>query len=724
MSSSSASCHVSYSLQLARASTDTVSGSYDGDAAHSGSAGYTTVGVAISNLSAAAFGSAINGVVSRTFLAGGPGNLSQESASIAWGDGSVTRGTLSIPPGNPAELDIAAAHTYWTPGTTTATVTLTDSQTGLTRHIALDGVVASRYVGMGDSYSSGEGSGWPPTQSAPNFAGCDWPLYHDPQGSPQDTDHINDAATTEQTGCVQPPAPIGNVCHRAPTAFDHVLDTLLTRGGLTGVTLNPVACSGGVVNNAYLDGNTVFGDQEHSGESPQLDWLGTGTSLVTLTMGGNNLGFAGIAATCVSATVQFSDSTPCVAQDQTGLNRLGYNTDPGTTQDGSFNLHQQPLTATGLNDQQLLALADHLNGQGACEQAHCFPPTPPNKGQGNLHDDLVLLFRAIKARAPGARILVLGYPRWFSTAPTDSNCEHFTPFDQTWLNDRIRLADSLISDAVSESGVAEYVDVYTVLSGHELCTGTSDYQVDPSTYTVSGCADPGAWLNGVNLVNGFFGSPELMHPKPCAHLAEGQLAADAYSFGDPNTADQYSLGPGAAHTTNDISVPSGTHRLDVSAKWRWGNETFTLTDPHGNTYCNPTLGQTAYCPVQTGSVYSVWTIWNPPAGVWKLTATNQTSGDSGAIPTTVAYGTDNLPSLPPAGVVSIKSRVCSPDGICTYQLTATVAKKLAGTVKGYSWFDDTGKIPLGTGATITLNKLPVILKTTGIAGGYRLTVGG
>lgn len=394
----------------------------------------------------ATFGETFTGLVAKLHPPGGPGNLSQESATISWGDGSVTATSLSIPSGNPGELDVAGTHTYWTPGQLPAAsgppveITLTNSQTGTTQRFDGSVVVASRYVGMGDSYSAGEGAGWPPTQANPNLAGCDWPLYHDPQGFPQDTDHIDGSFfDTEDSVCAPgPPPQTGDVCHRAPTAFDHVLDALLRRGGLAGLTLDPVACSGGVVNNAYLDGNTVFRDKKHSGERPQLSWLATDTSLVTLTMGGNNLGFAGIAANCVSATLQ-GQTAPCVAQDQTGLNRLGYNTTARSTKDGSFTATQEAITATGLTLSHLLKFADRLNGQ-SCAQTTCFP-----RSQGQLHDDLVLLFRAIKARAPGSRTLVLGYPRWFS--PSNSNCEHFTPLDQTWLNDRIQLADSVIADA-------------------------------------------------------------------------------------------------------------------------------------------------------------------------------------------------------------------------------------------------------------------------------------
>jgi hypothetical protein len=481
------------------------------------------------------------------------------------------------------------------------------------------------------------------------------------------------------------------------------------------MTLTTVACSGDVANGAYLDGDTVFNDFEHKNEPPQLTRVGPNTSLITLTMGGNNVGFAGEASNCVSADLN-GDSAACVGQDNTILNRLGYITDAGKASDGTFTGDHGAISATGLTLSQLVKRSDQLNGQ-SCPQTSCFPAK-----QGNLHDALVLLFRALQAHAPGARIMVLGYPRFFPAGGTGSDCEHFTQIDQSWINDRIQLLNSITADAASESGVAQYVNVYNSLAGHELCTGTPNFAVDPTTYAVAPCT--GAWINGIDLIHGFFGSPELLHPNPCGHQSEGQLTAAAYKAGDPSIVDQYSLpGAGSTHTTS-INVPAGTRRLTVTSKWAFGSVGWTLTDPQGNTDCNAQL--TTYCPAQAGPVYSVWTVWNPPAGQWTLAASNQTAGDTGYLPATVSVSYDQITALPPAGVVQPTSESCTVHKLftdCTASLIAAVAKQATGRVTGFNWFDNTGAA-IGSGPAVTVSgSVPfnVILKTLAANGQYRYT---
>jgi hypothetical protein len=96
----------------------------------------------------------------------------------------------------------------------------------------------------------------------------------------------------------------------------------------------------------------------------------------------------------------------------------------------------------------------------------------------DLHDRLVMLLRTIGVLAPAAKVLVLGYTRWFPVGSTGHSTEHFSPFEQNWINDRIALVDGVIRDAAVESGVAQYVDVYDALDGHELSGTTPSWPVD------------------------------------------------------------------------------------------------------------------------------------------------------------------------------------------------------------------------------------------------------
>jgi hypothetical protein len=654
------------------------------------------------------FGNLFNGIIARLHPTGGPGNIGQETATVAWGDGSVTSAALSIPASDPSELDVSGSHTYWTPGSVPVVVKLTDTQTGAVQTFSGSATVSSHYVAMGDSYSSGEGAGWPPQNAHPNLPGCDFQpssggLY---EGG---TDHINGAhigliAPLYGSGCITPPPPLtGDVCHRAITAYGHVVQRLLAS---VGIKLTFVACSGAEVNNAYLSGNAVFGDQKHSGEAPQVGALRSGVSLITLSMGGNNVGFADMAKNCVVSSF-FSQTANCVSQDNLLLSRLGYDTRSLKPTDGDFH---PPRLQSQINPgsrplSQLVTYSDHLTGQSCAQnKTQCLPTASFGP---DLHDALVLLYRKLKNAAPGARILVLGYPHFFPNGGTGSTCdEHFSQFDQTWVNDRISTLDSIIGDAASESGVAQYVDVYNALAGHEECTGKPNWFVDPTTGLVAPCT--GAWINGVDVAASLLGTPEVLHPNPCGHQQEGKQVAAAYGS-PPSPLDQFGLGSGATHGTT-VNVTPGTRRETITLQWTSDRLGYSLTDPSG----------TVVLPVQTGPTYAVWTVWNPSPGSWTLTSTNPTTGELGAAQARVSATTDSIPSLPPAGEAIMLSESCNIFfRTCTATLGGFVSRAISGRVAQFQWFDHDGGF-LGNGNTITVSggtPFNVILKTIG-AGSY------
>jgi len=162
------------------------------------------------------------------------------------------------------------------------------------------------------------------------------------------------------------------------------------------------------------------------GAGGQLASADPRSDLVTVTVGGNDVGFADVVATCVI------DVDPC--------SRL----------DGRVEAALSGLRAT-----------------------------------------LEAAYRQIKARAPSARVLVLGYPQVIAdpaTVDLDS-CpaagtvvpgRRITADDAKWLRDKgARLAD-VISRAAKAAGVT-YVDVAGPFAGHEAC-------------------GPDPWLSGVVIV--------------------------------------------------------------------------------------------------------------------------------------------------------------------------------------------------------------------------------
>ncbi len=107
----------------------------------------------------------------------------------------------------------------------------------------------SKYIALGDSYSSGEGN-------APYL-----------EGTNTDANH----------------------CHRSYRAYAESLTLAIPAA----TTLSFAACSGATT------ADLVGRNRDNRGEEPQLDRIKAGQSLVTLTIGGNDVGFAQILESCI-----------------------------------------------------------------------------------------------------------------------------------------------------------------------------------------------------------------------------------------------------------------------------------------------------------------------------------------------------------------------------------------------------------------------------------------
>lgn len=185
---------------------------------------------------------------------------------------------------------------------------------------------------------------------------------------------------------------------------------------------------------AACSGATTFGiTGSEQGNAPQISGLTASTSLVTLQVGGNDLGFTSVMTTCV---LQSRGSSACRAQEPDIRERL-------TT----------------------------------------------------LKADLRAAVTKIRAAAPHARVLLLGYPHLFPYRPK-RQASDLAPRDQRWLNDMVNLINAGVrstakrADAAIKAGgqgSVEYVDVTGAFDGHEL--GRADsyvqaLQVDVQNLTV------------------------------------------------------------------------------------------------------------------------------------------------------------------------------------------------------------------------------------------------
>ncbi|MEU6710863.1 SGNH/GDSL hydrolase family protein [Nonomuraea sp. NPDC046802] len=151
------------------------------------------------------------------------------------------------------------------------------------------------------------------------------------------------------------------------------------------------------------------------GQRPQITRVDPSASLVTLSIGGNDAGFTTVLTGCI---VKLPWSSNCVDQDA--------------------------------------AVADRIE---------------------QLGPSLLKVLRELRARAPQARIIVLGYPRPFPQEPVET-VDNLSAEDQRWINGMTRRLNDQVGSVVAAfdrtiaafdaPGSAEYVDAYESFTGHEV----------------------------------------------------------------------------------------------------------------------------------------------------------------------------------------------------------------------------------------------------------------
>ena len=306
------------------------------------------------------------------------------------------------------------------------------------------GEIGAAYVGLGDSYASGEGSS--------SYLA----------GSNTKTDK----------------------CHRATDGYVEQLAAQL------GVTPDFAACSGATIPD-FTDINI-----EGNGEQPQLNHLSQQTQLVTLSIGGNDVGFSHILTDCIYGTDVVIDG-----------HNIGY---PGSA--GCQNRDQAAVTQfTGFLQNGMPSGCFQLPGINADGS-----PAPQECGP---RESLTQLYEQIAALAPNAQIIAVGYPHLFgspSKACKVGTADVVVPGyvsvgDMQWLNSAGDTLNSTIASSVAAAQAAgvniSFADPTSLFAGHGRCdTGT-------------------AWINGLQF-----------HPNPVYPLA----APKPESF-HPNVTGQNAL---------------------------------------------------------------------------------------------------------------------------------------------------------------------------------------
>ncbi|MEU0571188.1 SGNH/GDSL hydrolase family protein [Nonomuraea sp. NPDC005983] len=191
-------------------------------------------------------------------------------------------------------------------------------------------------------------------------------------------------------------------CHRARGSYVPLVAGAHSFGGGSSFW----ACSGATT------GQLLSGQH---GQQPQITRVGPETSLVTLSIGGNDAGFTPVLTGCI---VKLPWSSACVEQDTQVSQRIA-----------------------------------------------------------GLRPSLLKVLRELRGRAPNARIIVLGYPRPFPASPSES-VDNLSPDDQRWLNGVTRQLNDQVGQVAAEfdrgvaafggPGSVEYVDAYEAFTGHEV----------------------------------------------------------------------------------------------------------------------------------------------------------------------------------------------------------------------------------------------------------------
>ncbi len=158
----------------------------------------------------------------------------------------------------------------------------------------------------------------------------------------------------------------------------------------------------------------------------ELGGLSASTSLVSITIGGNDVGFANVMTTCVLG----SDSA-CVS---------------------------------------------------AIQQAE-------QQAQSTLPGALDTTLSDIAARAPNAKVVVMGYPQFYDLSRS-STCIGLSTTKRTYINQGASVLDSVISAAAGRHG-DPYVDVNGYFAGHQICDSNS-YLISVDWFNLSDSYHPNA----------------------------------------------------------------------------------------------------------------------------------------------------------------------------------------------------------------------------------------
>jgi lysophospholipase L1-like esterase len=181
-----------------------------------------------------------------------------------------------------------------------------------------------------------------------------------------------------------------------------------------------VSCSGATTNDILNSGSGQLGITT----PPQVRAVTSGTSLVTVEIGGNDIGFASILSDCAEASLSSPLGSPC-------KNRYTA---------GGVDQLQARITATAAK--------------------------------------VTAVLQVVRAAAPSARVVVIGYPAILPD--TGYGCWPVVPIayqDVPYLRGVQKSLNAMLASTAAANN-ATYADVYTPSIGHDACKGSSTRWVE------------------------------------------------------------------------------------------------------------------------------------------------------------------------------------------------------------------------------------------------------
>jgi lysophospholipase L1-like esterase len=171
-----------------------------------------------------------------------------------------------------------------------------------------------------------------------------------------------------------------------------------------------VSCSGATTENVTGPQSVPLGKNP-----PQLDALAPDTQLVTISIGGNDIGFADIITECAT---------------------------------------RSPVQPTGS------ACKDHYTAGGTDQLAQQIDEAAPKVAR---------TLAAIEERSPDARVLLVGYPVILpDEGPGCFPVVPFSPGDVDYLRGVEKSLNAMLAEQAAAAGVG-FVDTYTPSIGHDVC---------------------------------------------------------------------------------------------------------------------------------------------------------------------------------------------------------------------------------------------------------------